>query len=73
MSKQGNSFKDALQNIFAASAILIAFIIAEVLFSQVMANPVNLKVVIPPEEHSKVTFWGPFTKVVRLSILMTIV
>ncbi len=43
MSKQGSSFKDALQNIFAASAILIAFIVAEVLFTQVMANPVNFE------------------------------
>ena len=43
MSKQGSSFKDALQNIFATSAILIAFIVSEVLFSQVMGNPVNFE------------------------------
>ena len=41
MSKQGSSLKDALQNVFATSAILIAFIVAEILFSQVMGNPVN--------------------------------
>ncbi|MGD0582202.1 MAG: MotA/TolQ/ExbB proton channel family protein [Bacteroidales bacterium] len=43
MSKQGSSFKDALQNVFAMSAILIAFIVAYILFTQVMGNPVNFK------------------------------
>ena len=43
MSKQGSSFKDALQNIFATSAILIAFIVAEILFTQIMGNPVNFE------------------------------
>jgi biopolymer transport protein ExbB len=43
MSKQGSSFKDALQNAFAMSAILIAFIVAYILFTQVMGNPVNFK------------------------------
>ena len=43
MSKQGSSFKDALQNAFATSAILIAFIVAYILFTQVMGNPVNFE------------------------------
>jgi biopolymer transport protein ExbB len=43
MSKQGSSLKDVLQNIFATSAILIAFIVAELLFSQVMGSPVNFE------------------------------
>jgi biopolymer transport protein ExbB len=43
MSKQGSSFKDVLQNIFATSAILIAFVVAYILFSQVMGNPVNFE------------------------------
>jgi biopolymer transport protein ExbB len=43
MSKQGSSFKDVLQNAFAASAILIAFIIAWLLFTNVMGNPVNFE------------------------------
>jgi biopolymer transport protein ExbB len=43
MSKQGSSFKDALQNVFAMSAILIAFIVAYILFTQVMGSPVNFK------------------------------
>ena len=43
MSKQGSSFKDVLQSAFATSAILIAFIIAYVLFTQIMGNPVNFK------------------------------
>ena len=43
MSKQGSSFKDVLQNVFATSAILIAFIVAYFLFSQIMGNPVNFE------------------------------
>jgi len=43
MSKKGSSFKDALQNVFAASAILIAFIVAYILFTLVMGNPVNFE------------------------------
>ena len=43
MSKQGSSFKDALQNVFATSAILIAFIVSEILFTQIMGNSVNFE------------------------------
>jgi len=43
MSKQGSSFKDALQNVFATSAILIAFIVSYILFTQIMGNPVNFE------------------------------
>lgn len=43
MSKQGSSFRDALQNVFAASAILIAFVVSYLLFVNVMGNPVNFE------------------------------
>jgi biopolymer transport protein ExbB len=43
MSKQGSAFKDALQNVFAASAILIAFVVSYLLFVNVMGNPVNFE------------------------------
>jgi biopolymer transport protein ExbB len=43
MAKQGSSLKDALQNVFATSAILIAFIVSYILFTQVMGNPVNFE------------------------------
>ena len=43
MSKQGSSFKDALQNIFAVSAILIAFVVSYLLFVNVMGSPVNFE------------------------------
>jgi biopolymer transport protein ExbB len=43
MSKQGSSFKDVLQNVFAASAILIAFVVSYLLFVNVMGNPVNFE------------------------------
>jgi biopolymer transport protein ExbB len=43
MSKQGSSFKDVLQNIFAVSAILIAFVVSYLLFANLMGNPVNFE------------------------------
>jgi biopolymer transport protein ExbB len=43
MSKQGSSLKEALQNVFATGAILVAFIIAYYLFTQIMGNPVNFE------------------------------
>jgi len=43
MSKQESSFKDALQNIFAISAILIAFVVSYLLFVNVMGSPVNFE------------------------------
>lgn len=43
MSKQGSSLKDALQNVFAASAIVIAFLVSYYLFKQIMGNPVNFE------------------------------
>ncbi len=43
MSKQGSSFKDALQSIFATSVILIAFLVSLYLYSQVMGDPVNFE------------------------------
>jgi len=43
MSKQGSSFKDVLQNIFAVSAILIAFVVSYLLFTQLMGNPSNFE------------------------------
>ncbi len=43
MSKQGSSFKDVLQNVFAVSAILIAFVVSYILFTNVMGNPVNFE------------------------------
>ena len=43
MSKQGGSFKEALQNVFAVSAILIAFVVSYLLFVNVMGNPINFE------------------------------
>lgn len=43
MSKQGSSFKDALQNAFAVSAIVIAYVVAYLLFINIMGNPVNFE------------------------------
>jgi biopolymer transport protein ExbB len=43
MSKQGSSFKETLQNAFAVGAILIAFVVSYILFTQVMGNPANFE------------------------------
>jgi len=43
MSKQGSSFKESLQNVFAVSAILIAYVVCYLLFVNVMGNPVNFE------------------------------
>jgi len=43
MSKQGSAFKDAFHNVFAASAILIAFVVSYLLFVNVMGNPINFE------------------------------
>jgi len=43
MSKQGSSFKEALQNVFAFIAIVIAFVVSYLLFVNVMGNPVNFE------------------------------
>jgi hypothetical protein len=66
MSKKGSSFKDALQNVFATSAILIAFIVAYILYSQIMGNPVNFEVEIQKVSLWKVTILESSIKVVTL-------
>lgn len=43
MSKQGSAFKDALQNVFATGAILVAYIVSYLLFKNVMGSPVNFE------------------------------
>jgi biopolymer transport protein ExbB len=43
MSKQGSSLKDALQNVFATGAILIALLVSYYLYTQIMGNPVNFE------------------------------
>ncbi|HEX2969244.1 MAG TPA: MotA/TolQ/ExbB proton channel family protein [Bacteroidales bacterium] len=43
MSKQGSAFKDALQNVFATGAIVVAFIVSYILFETIMGNPINFE------------------------------
>jgi biopolymer transport protein ExbB len=42
MSKKGNS-NDLLQNIFAPLAIVLAYVVAKILFENLMGNPVNFQ------------------------------
>ena len=62
MSKKRSSFKDVLQNIFAASAILIAFIISWLLFQNVMGNPVNFEGGNPAGQPLDGNYLGIFYK-----------
>lgn len=43
MAKKGSSFKDALQNVFAVSVILIAYVVSYVLFTTIMGDPVHFE------------------------------
>ena len=70
MSKQGSSFKDALQNVFATSAILIAFIVSYILFTQIMGNPVNFEGGNPMGKPWKVTILELSIKVVTLFLFL---
>jgi biopolymer transport protein ExbB len=74
MSKQGSSFKDALQSIFATGAILVAFIVSWYLFTQIMGNPVNFvggnpKGEAMPNNYLAIIYKGGFI----VPILMTCV
>lgn len=78
VSKKGSSFKDALQSIFAASAILIAFVVAVILFTQVMGNPVNFEGG-NPQGHALqgnylgIVYKGGFIVPVLMTIVMVII
>jgi biopolymer transport protein ExbB len=74
MAKQGSSFKDALQSVFATSAILIAFIVSYYLFTQLMGNPANFegsnpKMAALPGNYLGIIYKGGFI----VPILMTCV
>ena len=43
MSKQGSSLKEAFQNVFTISAIVIAYLVCYTLFHKVMGSPVNFE------------------------------
>ncbi len=77
MSKQGSSFKEALQNVFAISAILIAFIVSYFLFTRVMGNPVNFEGGNPkgsPLEHNYlgIIYKGGFIVPILMTCVLTL-
>lgn len=43
MSKNSSSFKKTFESVFASAAILISFLVAYLLFSQLMGDPVNFE------------------------------
>jgi len=78
VSKKGSTFKDALQSIFAASAILIAFIVAVILFTQVMGSPVNFEGGNPKGHalqgnYLGIVYKGGFIVPVLMTIVMVII
>ncbi len=77
MSKQGSSFKDALQSIFATSAILIAFIVSYYLFTQIMGNPVNFeggnpKMAALPGNIEAIIYKGGFIVPILMTLVLTL-
>jgi biopolymer transport protein ExbB len=78
MSKKGSSFKDALQNIFAVTAILIAFVVSYLLFINVMGNPVNF-VGGNPEGHPLegnylgIVYKGGFIVPILMTCVLTLI
>jgi biopolymer transport protein ExbB len=78
MSKQGSSFKDALQNVFAASAVLIAFVVSYFLFTKIMGNPVNFEGGNPagsPLEHNYlgIVYKGGFIVPILMTCVLTLI
>ena len=57
MSKKGNS-NDLLQNIFAPLAIILAYVVAKILFENLMGNPVNFQGGNPEGEPISGNFLG---------------
>jgi biopolymer transport protein ExbB len=77
MSKQGSSLKDALQSIFATSAILIAFIVSYYLFTQIMGNPVNFvggnpKGEAMPNNYLAIIYKGGFIVPILMTCVLTL-
>ncbi len=78
MSKQGSSFKESLQNIFAVSAILIAFVVSYLLFANVMGNPVNFEG-SNPEGHALegnylgIIYKGGFIVPILMTCVLTLI
>ena len=78
MSKQGSSFKDALQNVFAVSAILIAFVVSYFLFTKIMGNPVNFEGgnnAGSPLEHNYlgIVYKGGFIVPILMTCVLTLI
>jgi biopolymer transport protein ExbB len=77
MSKQGSSLKDALQSIFATSAILIAFLVSYYLFTQIMGNPVNFvggnpKGEAMPNNYLAIIYKGGFIVPILMTCVLTL-
>jgi biopolymer transport protein ExbB len=77
MSKQGSSLKDALQSIFATSAILVAFIVSWYLFTQIMGAPVNFvggnpKGEAMPGNYLAIIYKGGFIVPILMTCVLTL-
>jgi biopolymer transport protein ExbB len=78
MSKQGSSFKDALQSIFATGAILIAFVVSYYLFTQIMGNPKNFIGDNPageakPGNYLAIIYKGGFIVPILMTCVLTLI
>lgn len=78
MSKQGSSFKDVLQNVFATSAILIALIVSYILFKQIMGDPANFEGLNPKGQplegnYLGIIYKGGFIVPILMTCVLTLI
>lgn len=77
MSKNGQSFKEAIQSVFAAGVIIIAFVIAILIYKFVLGNPVNFEGMNPkgsplPGNYMAMVYKGGFIVPLLITIIIVL-
>jgi biopolymer transport protein ExbB len=74
-ANQANSLKDALQSVFAMAAILVAFIVAFLIFKFIMGNPIHFEGGNPaghplPNDYLAIVYKGGFIVPFLMAIVL---
>lgn len=77
MSKNGQSLKEALQSVFATGVIIIAFVIAFLIFKFVLGNPVNFEGMNPkghplPGNYMGMVYKGGYIVPLLITIIIVL-
>lgn len=77
MSKNGQSLKEAIQSVFAAGVIIIAFVIAILIYKFVLGNPVNFEGMNPkgsplPGNYMAMVYKGGFIVPLLITIIIVL-